>query len=40
MQIVPIGENLHEMLKPIFWEKLENYHKFVICWISQESGKG
>ena len=25
LQIVSIGDNLHEMLKPIFWEKLEKY---------------
>ena len=25
MQIVSIGDNLHEMSKPVFWEKLENY---------------
>ena len=23
MQIVSLGENLHEMLKPVFWEKQE-----------------
>ena len=23
MQIVPLGDNLHEMPKPIFWEKIK-----------------
>ena len=32
MQMVSFGENLHEMSKPIFWEKKrENYCPFVIC---------
>ena len=26
-----VGDNLHEMSKPIFWEKLEKYHQFVGC---------
>ena len=25
MQIVSFGDNLHEMSKPVFWEKWENY---------------
>ena len=31
------GDNLHEIAKPIIWEK---YHHFIIFWISPESGKG
>ena len=31
MQIVSLGENLHEVPVPIFQEKLEKYHQFVIC---------
>ena len=27
MQIVSQGDNLHEMSKPAFWEKLEKYFK-------------
>ena len=38
MQI--IGDNLHEISNPIFLEKLEKYHQFVICWICPESDKG
>ena len=37
MQTVSIGESLHEMSDPLFSEK---YHKFVVCWIIQESGNG
>ena len=40
MQIVSFGDNLHEMSKSIFWEKLENIYQFVIHWICPESGKG
>ena len=40
MQIVPNGDSLHEMSKPVPWEKEEKYHQFVVCWISPESGKG
>ena len=40
MQIVSIGDNLHEMSNPVFSEKSEKYHQFAICQISQESGKG
>ena len=25
MRIVSIGDNLHEMSKPVFWEKYEKY---------------
>ena len=38
MQIVSIGDNLHEMSNAVFWEKYEKYHQFVICWIRPESG--
>ena len=27
MQIVSYGDNLHEMSKPVFWEKYEKYFK-------------
>ena len=30
MQIFSIGENLHEMSKPVFWEKYFNMS--IICW--------
>ena len=39
MQIVSIGDNLHEMSNPVFWEKWEKYHQFAFCWIIQESGE-
>ena len=29
MQIVSLGDNLHEMPKHIFWEKRENYFKML-----------
>ena len=33
MQIVSIGDNLHEMSKPVFWEKKKKkIFKFVVCW--------
>ena len=35
-----IGHNLHEMSYPVYWEKKEKYHQFVVCWMSPESGKG
>ena len=33
MQIVSIEDNLHEMAKPVFWEKLAKLFKYmyVIC---------
>ena len=32
MQIVSIGDNLHEMSSPVFWQKKEEkYHQLVIC---------
>ena len=37
MQIVALGDNLHEMSKPIFWGKC---HQNVVYWICPESGKG
>ena len=27
MQIVSLGDNLHKMSKPVFWEKLDNHFK-------------
>ena len=29
MQIVSIGDNLHEMSNHVFWEKLEKYYKML-----------
>ena len=42
MQIVSLGDNLHEMSNPVFLgkKKKEKYHQFSICWISLESDKG
>ena len=38
MQVcVSFGDNLHEMSKPVFWEK---YRQSVVCWIFPESNKG
>ena len=39
MQIVSNGDNLHEMSNLVFWEKNKKNIKFVVCWISPESGK-
>ena len=39
MQSVYLGANLHEMLKPIFYENQEKYNQFVVCWICQKIGK-
>ena len=39
MQIV-LGDSLHEILKPVFWEKWEKYHQVVVCWICPESCNG
>ena len=30
MQIVSNGDNFHEMSKPVFCEKEEKYHKFIV----------
>ena len=41
MQIVSLGDNLHETSKPILWEKMkEKQYEIVVCWICLESGKG
>ena len=29
MQVVSTGDNLHEMSKPVFWEKQEKYFKML-----------
>ena len=29
MQIVSIGDNLHEMSNPVFWKKQEKYFKML-----------
>ena len=34
MQIVSLGDNLHEVSDPIL-EKYEKYHQFEVCWICQ-----
>ena len=34
------GDILHEMSDPVFWENSEKYHRFVVCWMSPESGEG
>ena len=39
MQIVSLGDNLHEKSEPIFLEKSEKYHQFVVCWIFIQCGK-
>ena len=39
MQIVYIGDHLHEMLSLVFLEYNKKYHQFVTCWISPESDK-
>ena len=31
MQIISMGDNLHEMPEPIFWQKYEKYNNFVVC---------
>ena len=33
-------DNLHEISNPVFYEKQEKYHQFVVWWINLESGKG
>ena len=37
MQIVTLGDDLHEISKPIF---LEKYDQSVVCGICPKSGKG
>ena len=32
MQIVSIGDNLHDMSKPVFGKKKEKIFQYVICW--------
>ena len=33
MQIVFIGDNLHEMSKPVFWEKKKKKKfQYIVCW--------
>ena len=38
--LMQIGDNLHETLNLIFWEKGGKCLKFVIFWIYPLSGKG
>ena len=42
MLIVSLGDNLHEVPKPIFRKKnkKKKCHEFVVCWICPESCKG
>ena len=40
MQIVSNGDNLNEMSNPVFCEKYDTYHQFVVSCISPENGKG
>ena len=39
MQIVSLGDNLHEVSKPVVWKKNKKKYQF-ICWIGTESCKG
>ena len=39
MQIVSVGNNLHEMSMPVFWEKYENYFKVSAAETLTEHGK-
>ena len=39
MQIVSDGDNLHEMSKSVFWEKLEKYFKMSSAEIFTQSVK-
>ena len=32
MQIVSIGDNMHDMSKPAVWEKYEKILQYDICW--------
>ena len=32
MQIVSIGDNLHEMPNPVYWENIETIFEYVMCW--------
>ena len=34
------GDDLHEMSKPIFWEKKREKYQFVTSWINPENDKG
>ena len=44
MQIVSLGDNLHEVSKSIYWYKnkklKKKYYQFVVCWICPESDNG
>ena len=39
IQTILNGDNLREISNPVFWEKLEKYHQFVVCCIGPESSK-
>ena len=39
MQIISFGDNLHEMSKPIFWEKYEKYFKMLSAEIFTQNAK-
>ena len=32
LQIVSIRDNLHELSKPIFWDKIRKLFQIVVCW--------
>ena len=40
MQIVSLGDNLHEMSKPILWKNEKNIINLVSAELAPESGKG
>ena len=33
MQIVSLGDNMHEVSDPVFQEKKTEKYQFVVCWI-------
>ena len=40
MQIVSLGDNLHEMSSPVFWEKSEKYFKMSSAENFTQTAKG
>ena len=39
MQIVSLGDNLHEMSKPIFWKKIRKYFKILSAEVFTQNAK-
>ena len=39
INLTSLGDNLSEISNPIFWEKWEKYHEFIVCHICLESSK-